>query len=160
VSPEEPAAGHPVTASVLFTDARDRVLIVRPARPDAPWALPGGLVEADESPLDAARREVREELGIEVDLRPHDLLVVEWLEPTRPGRRARLAFLFAGPGPTRLQTRHIALQYSELDLWTWATREAALKVLHPRVADRIRGPLGFPASTLYREARNEGTPVT
>jgi 8-oxo-dGTP pyrophosphatase MutT (NUDIX family) len=156
----ELAAGHPVTASVLLTDARDRILIVHPARPGAPWTLPGGLVEAHESPLEAARREVREELGIEVDVQPQDLRAVEWLEPTRPERRARLAFVFAGPRLSRAHTRQIALHYSELDAWAWATREAALKVLHPRTAHRIRGPLQAPGSTLYLETRNERNPVT
>lgn len=151
----EPAVGFPLTASVLFTDAHDRLLIVRPARPRASWTLPGGLVEAGESPMEAACREVREELGIEIRLQPTDLLVTEWMEPTHPGRRARLAFLFAGPSLTRSQTRQIALQFSELDAWTWASHEAAFQVLHPRVADRVREPLGFPAMTLYRETRNE-----
>jgi ADP-ribose pyrophosphatase YjhB (NUDIX family) len=100
---QEPAAGFPVTASVLFTDAHGRVLLVHPARPEAPWALPGGLVEAGESPMEAACREVHEELGIEIRLHRTDLLVVEWLQATRPGRRDRLAFLFAGPALPRRQ---------------------------------------------------------
>lgn len=151
--------GHPVTASVLLTDAGDRVLLVRPVRPGAGWALPGGLVEAGESPLAAVRREVREELGIEVDVRPRDLFAVEWLEATRPGRRARLAFVFAGPLLSKADTDGITLQRDEVDRWTWATPAHALGIVHPRIANRIRGPLQLPGSTLYLETRNERTPA-
>jgi hypothetical protein len=44
--------------------------------------LPGGMAGASESPLDAARREVREELGIEYD--GGRLLVLDWASPHRP----------------------------------------------------------------------------
>lgn len=158
VSREGPAPGHPVTASVLITDAEDRVLLVHPARrPDAPWALPGGLVEVGESPLVAARREVREELGIEVDLGTEDLFTVEWLGATRPDRRARLVFVFAGPLLSEADTARITLQREELDRWAWATPAEALEIVHPRIANRIRGPLQLPGSTLYLETRNERT---
>ncbi|MFJ1580438.1 NUDIX domain-containing protein [Streptomyces sp. NPDC088182] len=151
------APGHPISAAVLLMDSRDRILIVHPARPGAPWALPGGLVEVGESPVDAVRREVREELGIEVDVRAMDLFAVEWLQATRPGRRDRLAFVFAGPRLPTSETDRITLQRDELDRWTVAAPAEALGLLHPRIADRIRGPLHRPGSTLYRETRNERT---
>lgn len=161
MSPEGLAVGHPITASVLITSADDLVLLVHPAsHPGAPWALPGGLVEAGESPLAAARREVREELGIEVDIRTDDLFAVEWLEATHPGRRARLAFVFAGPVLTAADTGSFTLQREEVDRWAWATGPEALEILHPRIANRIRGPLQLPGSTLYLETRNERTPAT
>jgi nucleoside triphosphatase len=54
----------------LLTDADGRVLLCRMA-PDrgvfpGQWALPGGGVEPTERIVDALRREVREELGIEL----------------------------------------------------------------------------------------------
>ena len=41
------------------------------------WGLPGGLLARGESPDAAARREVREEIGIEVDLVGEPVVVVE-----------------------------------------------------------------------------------
>ncbi|MBZ0118729.1 MAG: NUDIX domain-containing protein, partial [Sandaracinaceae bacterium] len=43
------------------------VLIERRNDPEG-WALPGGFIDYGESPEDAARREVHEETGLEVEL--------------------------------------------------------------------------------------------
>jgi 8-oxo-dGTP diphosphatase len=48
---------------------------------DGHWALPGGLVESDETPEDAARRETTEETGFEVAL---DGLLAMWMRPGFP----------------------------------------------------------------------------
>ncbi|WP_443070985.1 NUDIX hydrolase [Streptomyces sp. NBC_01476] len=159
MSPEGPASGHPITASVLFTDENDRILVVHPARrPEGQWALPGGLVEAGESPVEAARREIQEELGLATDIRTTDLMAVEWLEAVTPGRRARLALVFAGPRLSTADAEGIVLQRREITRWAWVRPDTALEILHPRVARRVRGPLQLPGSTLYLETRNERTP--
>lgn len=55
-----------------FADGRLEVMLVHPGGPywarkdDGAWTLPKGLCQADEDPLDAARREFREETGFEV----------------------------------------------------------------------------------------------
>lgn len=56
-------------AEVLVVDG-DRVLLVRRARDPwrGCWELPGGFVERGEHPADTARREVAEELGVDVRL--------------------------------------------------------------------------------------------
>ncbi|WP_240675279.1 NUDIX hydrolase [Cellulomonas endophytica] len=61
---------------VILLDARDRVLLqLRDDIPDIPfpgtWCLPGGHLEPGERPADAAVRELREEMS--VDLAPADL---------------------------------------------------------------------------------------
>ena len=62
------------SARVLVFDPAERVLLIRCAviRRDGIlfefWLTPGGEIEPDEEPLDAARREVREELGLELDV--------------------------------------------------------------------------------------------
>lgn len=63
-TPPAPTIG----VSALVFDADERVLLVRRARPPAQglWHLPGGRLEPGESLVDACRREVREETGLEV----------------------------------------------------------------------------------------------
>ncbi|GIJ43211.1 hypothetical protein Val02_00970 [Virgisporangium aliadipatigenens] len=81
-----------VSADVLFRDETGRILLVDPRyKPD--WDLPGGMAEANESPLDAARREVREELAVDWPGGP--LLTVDWVAPHGPWDDG-LVFLFDG----------------------------------------------------------------
>lgn len=54
-------------AGVLIID-RDRVLLVRHNYGLRRWSFPGGVVEAGETPAEAARREALEEIGVEVHL--------------------------------------------------------------------------------------------
>lgn len=88
-----------MAAASVLVDDDGRVILVRPTyRPG--WDLPGGVVEQDEAPLAAARRELAEELGL--DRAPGRLLArrvaacLAWPEragsgrPGAPaGRRAR-----------------------------------------------------------------------
>jgi len=53
----------------ILRDGQDRVLLIRFVLPNMTfWATPGGGVETGETPLQAAHRELGEELGIAVDL--------------------------------------------------------------------------------------------
>lgn len=57
------------TACALCVDERGRVLLARRANEPfkGSWDLPGGFLEEDEHPLDALRRELMEETGLEVE---------------------------------------------------------------------------------------------
>jgi 8-oxo-dGTP pyrophosphatase MutT (NUDIX family) len=89
-----------VSADVLVRDSAGRVLLVDPEyKPD--WDLPGGMVEANEPPHEAAQRELREELGLNLPVsRP---LVIDWVSPHGVWDDL-LAFVFDGG---RLDQRHI-----------------------------------------------------
>ncbi len=56
-------------ARILLVDGEGRVLLFRFATTDRPpfWCTPGGAVDPGESYAEAARRELREETGIEAD---------------------------------------------------------------------------------------------
>jgi 8-oxo-dGTP pyrophosphatase MutT (NUDIX family) len=61
---------HRVAARVLCFDPDDRLLLIRshdPADPAKPrwWEIPGGGIDDGETPEDACRRELLEEVGIE-----------------------------------------------------------------------------------------------
>jgi 8-oxo-dGTP pyrophosphatase MutT (NUDIX family) len=76
--PAEPDVGtqdQPVlrrAARVLLLDRDDRVLLVShaPTNDRRVWTAPGGGLEPDEDPLEGARRELREEIGIEPPIGP------------------------------------------------------------------------------------------
>jgi 8-oxo-dGTP pyrophosphatase MutT (NUDIX family) len=123
-----------VAAHVLFRDAAGHVLLVEPTyKPDL--ELPGGMVERNEAPLDAARREVKEELAL--DAPPGSLLVVDWVTAHAPWDDL-LAFIFDGGtlGPTQLAS--IRLLDGEIGSVRWCSEEEATALLRPRLSKRVR----------------------
>lgn len=73
---------------ILATDDQGRILVVRTTYLGPGWMLPGGRVERDEGPHEAAERETREETGLEA--RVDRLVLVD-------GRSGRdVSFVFVG----------------------------------------------------------------
>lgn len=63
---------EPPGADIILLNSEEKVLLVlRDNKPSIPcpntWALLGGYIEENESPTEAIRRELREEIGIEID---------------------------------------------------------------------------------------------
>ena len=69
MEPEQAPQHHDVVAAVLVRDGRVLLCHRHPDRRWYPnvWDVPGGHIDHGESPIDALVRELREELGIEID---------------------------------------------------------------------------------------------
>jgi RimJ/RimL family protein N-acetyltransferase/8-oxo-dGTP pyrophosphatase MutT (NUDIX family) len=81
-----------VISQMLIRDSRDRVLLCELTY-KADWDLPGGVVEVDESPHEAATREVAEELSLSIPTGM--LLLADWL-PAWSGWDDALCLVFDG----------------------------------------------------------------
>lgn len=62
------AATHALGAASVIVDGSTRALLVRHNYGRHNWEIPGGLSEPGESAEQTARREVREELGVEIEI--------------------------------------------------------------------------------------------
>jgi ADP-ribose pyrophosphatase YjhB (NUDIX family) len=104
----------PVNASSVALVEGSRVLLIRRARPPYAglWTLPGGRSEPGEAPADTARREIAEELGVDVEA----LIPVTRLEAA-PGWHLAV---FA----TRSFDGEI-VPSTEIAAWRWVTAEEA-----------------------------------
>jgi ADP-ribose pyrophosphatase YjhB (NUDIX family) len=59
---------HPVcTVGALIYDAQGRVLMIRTQKWSNLWGIPGGKIKAGEPSLEALRREIKEETGLDID---------------------------------------------------------------------------------------------
>lgn len=136
--PRKTAAG-----GALIHDRAGRILFLEPTYKPT-LDIPGGIVEYDESPYDACRREVKEEIGLDLEI--GRLLVVDWVPALGPWSDA-LAFVFDGG---ILDQTPLALDPTEARAHHYLTLTVASPRLRPSMARRL---------TLALHALTTGTPV-
>ncbi len=138
-----------VSAGVLLQDPRERLLIVKP-RYSTYWSVPGGVVEQNESPLEAALRETQEEIG----LKPRILRCAgiaytrrhfgeEWVDG--------LQVLFWGASLTEQEIQNLRPQTEELETLGFFSWSEALRLLNPPLARRLRWICRYPDLCVYLE---------
>jgi phosphoglycolate phosphatase len=64
---EEPDFSPVATVGALIFNARGEVLMIRTHKWSNLWGIPGGKIKTNEGSMDALRREIREETGLELD---------------------------------------------------------------------------------------------
>jgi 8-oxo-dGTP pyrophosphatase MutT (NUDIX family) len=126
-----------VSADALVRDEAGRLLLVDPIyKPD--WDLPGGMAEANEPPMEAVRRELKEELGLDPSV--GRLLCVDWVSPHEPWDDL-LNFVFDGGVLRRDQITALALADGELQAFEFCYEAEAAGRLRPYVWRRIEAAL-------------------
>jgi ADP-ribose pyrophosphatase YjhB (NUDIX family) len=84
---------HPLPTVDVIIEMSDGIVLIRRRHPPDGWAIPGGFVDAGERVEDAARREMREETALDVELT--DLLGV-YSDPARDPRGPTISTVFVG----------------------------------------------------------------
>jgi DNA-binding transcriptional MerR regulator/ADP-ribose pyrophosphatase YjhB (NUDIX family) len=138
-----------VAAGAVFSDEHGRTLLVAPVYRSY-WQLPGGVVDADESPLAAASRAVHRELGLDMQL--GRLLAVDWVAPA-PGGIEGLLFVYDGGTLSDEQSGDVVLPPAELQDWAWCTDDDLAERLPAHMLRRTQAALRARAdgSTGYLE---------
>jgi 8-oxo-dGTP diphosphatase len=114
-------------ARILLVDGEGRVLLFRFDPGDRPpfWCTPGGAVDPGESYAEAARRELREETGIEMDCGPEvarrhvEFVTIEGVPVTADERYFRVR-----TDASEIDTAgHTPLERRVMQSWRWFTRD-------------------------------------
>ncbi|MBG0818419.1 NUDIX hydrolase [Planomonospora sp. ID82291] len=129
-----------VGANALVRDQHGRILIVRPTR-SRTWQLPGGQVDAHETPQDAAGRELREETGLGLPVGA--LLAISFEHPS-PGWDHPTQILLFDLGIIDSAAARITAHDPDIAEHRWAHPEEAEHLLGPARTQRLRaGFLGI-----------------
>lgn len=121
-----------VAAGVLFFDEQERILLVKPTYKDG-WDVPGGYVNSGETPYEAARREVCEELGFDAEL--GRALAVDWAP--HPAEGDKMLLLFDGGELDADAQSRIVLSRDELSEYAFRDLATCESVLIERLARRV-----------------------
>lgn len=122
-----------VAAGALIRDTSGRLLMVEPIYKPT-WDIPGGVVDANETPLQACRREIREELGLDVAV--DRLLVIDWV-PQQGVWHDALMFVFDGGVLTPEREARFTLQADELRAVHFVTLAEANSHVRPSAGRRL-----------------------
>jgi 8-oxo-dGTP pyrophosphatase MutT (NUDIX family) len=134
-------------AGAVIRNAAGEVLVVKPVY-KAGWELPGGAVEAGESPRAACERELFEELGLQLEVGP--MVCVDYNSPMDDYVES-LMFLFDVAPLDDATGASILLDPAELSEHRFVALDEALELLDPRVARRLDAVMRPGATGAYLE---------
>jgi len=139
-----------LAAGVLIFNEEGQILLIK-HRWRRAWEYPAGAADGAESPLEAAKRETREEVG----LSPHDfrLLGVDFLDAKAPN--GTLFFTFSAKVSADQLVR-LKIDPFEATDHCWATPIEAQELISGRLQGRFRELLQAHASgtTVYSHSGN------
>lgn len=122
---------------ILFNEAGE-ILLVKPTYKDH-WSVPGGVIDQDESPRDAALREVKEETSL--DLKSMRFLCLDYMSPQESGYSTKdenIQFIFYGGILTADDIKIIKVPENEISEYKFVTREAAIELVGEKLSHRLK----------------------
>ncbi|WP_410768633.1 NUDIX hydrolase [Fontibacillus sp. BL9] len=124
-----------IVYALITSPDKQRVLMVQNRDNRNTWTLPGGTVEPGETLVQALRREVREEAGIEIDI--HGVMAVnEVVFPDKEEHFVLLTFRAEMTGG-----REVTMMPDEISAVSWIELERA-DVLMPYYENGLSGLVG------------------
>lgn len=120
-----------VGSGALFLNEQNEVLLVQPTYKDT-YEIPGGVVEKNESPIEACQREIMEELGLTVTI--EKLLIVEYQKQEYDDC---FMFIFEGGILRKEQILQIKLPPQEIKSFGFHPLEMVGKLTQQRLYQRI-----------------------
>ncbi|MGD0703501.1 MAG: NUDIX hydrolase [Trebonia sp.] len=144
-----------MAAGALFRDGQGNILLVDPVYRDT-CDLPGGVIDADESPDAACRREVAEEIGLQWPA--GRLLAVDWV-PAHPECPEELVLIYDGGVLSPADIAAITVTDAELAGFAFFAPGQVDRRVRPVVGRRIRACLQALATGLTA-VLEDGHPVS
>ncbi len=123
----------PASAGAMIFDSAGRLLILKPVYKSG-WTIPGGVMEAGETPWAACQREVREECGLTVQ---RGRLACVDFRPPRSGKPGGLRFLFDCGALPEERLGALVLQPEEISKYRIEHLPAALDLLRKPIRRRV-----------------------
>ena len=148
------APSFTVGAICVIERADGRVLLIRQTYRNH-WGIPGGLLNRRESPRDAARREILEEVGLPIDLAGEPAVVVD----PRPQRVDLVFRARPGVGADPDAVRPLSPEIAEA---AWFRSDALPELQHEATAALValarsaRSPQAVPLTPFSRLDRDDG----
>ncbi len=120
---------NPTPTVDIIVDSGEAVVLIERANPPRGWALPGGFVDEGESVEEAARRELREETGLDVELQE---LFYVYSHPSRDRRQHNLSVVFIARSEADL---HPGDDARDARRFPWASLPDELAFDHREILD-------------------------
>ncbi|MFC1645205.1 NUDIX domain-containing protein [Patescibacteria group bacterium] len=123
-------------SGALFFDEHGNLLVLETSYKEG-WTIPGGVVDEGESVIDGLKREVKEEIGL--DISSKKLLVTEY----KSGKvddyfSESLQFIFFGGILSREDIEKINVDNDEIVAFDFMDKESALGMLGENLSKRVR----------------------
>ena len=122
---------------ILFNEAGE-ILLVKPTYKDH-WSVPGGVIDKDESPRDAALREIKEETNL--DLKSMHFLCLDYMSPQESGYSTKdenIQFIFYGGIMRDDDIEKIKVPKEEISEYKFVDREEATKLVGEKLSHRLK----------------------